>query len=101
MTSYGRICCDADGKLNSASVLLEGPQELSRGATIYLNLNKLSNYAIFPGQVVAVQGQNSSGNILIAQKMFSNALPNIVEPTQPVTFFGKFTFLLFSKIFKY
>ena len=47
----GRICCDAMGKLNSKSILLEGTMELSNGDRIKFDPSKLPNYSFFPGQV--------------------------------------------------
>lgn len=64
----GRICCDADGKLNKASVLLEGGRE-DGGHRVQLKLTDLPSYALFPGQYVAVEGVNSSGNRMVARKL--------------------------------
>ncbi|KAK8745983.1 hypothetical protein OTU49_017209 [Cherax quadricarinatus] len=46
----GRICCDSVGRLNAASVLLEGSQETSFGNTVPVDLSQLSEYSLFPGQ---------------------------------------------------
>lgn len=75
MTTCGRICCDADGKLNAASVLLEGSRELSKGQVAKLNLNQLPGYSIFPGQIVAVQGSSLGGGTGFAvTKMFGASM---------------------------
>ncbi|XP_041352410.1 DNA polymerase alpha subunit B-like [Gigantopelta aegis] len=68
----GRICCDSNGKLNSKSVLLEGSRETSAGKTIPLDLSQLPSYSLFPGQIVAVEGVNSTGNMFVASKIFEN-----------------------------
>ncbi|KAF5274106.1 hypothetical protein FQR65_LT04504 [Abscondita terminalis] len=99
VTTYGRICSDTVGKLHPSSVLLEGSQELSNGNTIQLNLNKVSNYALFPGQVVAVQGFNPNGTNFIVQKLYNDAtitsIPQrntiLTEPLQIVVGAGPFT----------
>lgn len=78
----GRICCDANGKLNSSSVLLEAARgHPSYGVTVPLNLSSVSQYAIFPGQVIAVEGTNPTAERLLATKVFSDApLPLPSEP---------------------
>lgn len=96
ITTYGRICCDSNGKLNAASILLESSQELCKGATIKLNLSKASNYALFPGQVVAVQGFNPNGNVIMVQKMYTDAstkIPTLQE--HPALFKGKLVYYLY------
>ncbi|MCL4151470.1 UNVERIFIED_CONTAM: hypothetical protein GTU68_060424, partial [Idotea baltica] len=65
----GRICCDSLGKLNAASVLLEGDRETCSGATVKLDLSRLGHYALFPGQIVAVKGINSTGECLVAEEI--------------------------------
>ena len=65
----GRICCDSNGKLNSQSVILEGSQELSSGHQINLGLSELRQFGLFPGQVVAVEGVNSTGQKLVVNKL--------------------------------
>ena len=62
VTIAGRICCDSVGRLNSKSVLLEGSMETSGGERIPLDLNDVNNYSLFPGQIVALQGKNSTGS---------------------------------------
>ena len=47
----GRVCCDADGKLNAKSVVLEGSLDTSHGHMVRMDLSKLSQFALFPGQV--------------------------------------------------
>ncbi|XP_069975438.1 DNA polymerase alpha subunit B isoform X3 [Penaeus vannamei] len=47
----GRICCDSVGRLNFASVLLEGSREISSGSAVPLDLTHLSEFSLFPGQV--------------------------------------------------
>ena len=66
---FGRVCCEAaEGKINKTSVLLEGGR-LEGGQRIKIALNELSDYALFPGQFVVVQGINSSGGKMVVEKL--------------------------------
>ena len=47
----GRVCCDANGKLNAQSVILEGSHDSSGGQTVKLDLSEIPQFALFPGQV--------------------------------------------------
>ncbi len=69
-TNIGRICNEAHtGKLNATSILLEGCFTGSHGARIELDISQLSNVSLFPGQIVAVAGYNSSGRRMVAQRL--------------------------------
>ncbi|KAF5275015.1 hypothetical protein FQA39_LY06952 [Lamprigera yunnana] len=99
VTTYGRICPKTNVKLHVTSVLLEGSQDLTRGNTIELNLNKVSNYALFPGQIVAIEGLNPSGTNFIVQKIYTDAAITetigssltITSPLQLMVAAGPFT----------
>lgn len=83
--TYGRICCEGEGRLNSSSVLLEGCADLNKGAAISLNLTKLQSYSVFPGQVVVAQGTNITGSQFVAQNIYTDAtyaLPPAPEKLQ-------------------
>mmetsp|Transcript_23933 Transcript_23933/g.57731 ORF Transcript_23933/g.57731 Transcript_23933/m.57731 type:complete len:747 (-) Transcript_23933:110-2350(-) len=84
----GRICNEAhEGRLNRASIRLEGSREHCAGSRIQLDLQGLSNdaapenqtkqsYSFFPGQIVAVEGINSSGRTMQASRILEGvALP--------------------------
>ena len=63
----GRICCDsAEGRLNEASILIEGSHADSQGMRVRLDTSKLGSVTLFPGQVVAVEGINPSGHCITA-----------------------------------
>ncbi|KAH9509083.1 DNA polymerase alpha subunit B [Bulinus truncatus] len=66
----GRICCDSVGRLNNQSVLLEGSHETSSGKCISLDLSEVSNYSLFPGQILACEGINNTGKKLVVQKIY-------------------------------
>uniref|UniRef100_A0A8C8I4T0 DNA polymerase alpha subunit B n=1 Tax=Oncorhynchus tshawytscha TaxID=74940 RepID=A0A8C8I4T0_ONCTS len=65
----GQVCCDSNGKLNSQSVLLEaGPDQ--GGRQVPVDLSELRDYSLFPGQVVVMEGMNTSGRKFVASKLF-------------------------------
>ncbi|KAL6983838.1 hypothetical protein U1Q18_017212 [Sarracenia purpurea var. burkii] len=66
--AVGMICCD-EGRLKEKPVLLQSSVEHSGGQRVRLDLQKLSQFSIFPGQVVGVEGHNPSGHCLIASKI--------------------------------
>ncbi|XP_068731616.1 DNA polymerase alpha subunit B-like [Montipora capricornis] len=89
----GRICCDSNGKLNVQSVLLEGSQELSGGTRVKLDLSEVRQFALFPGQIVAAEGVNSTGEKLVVNKIctgmqlpfWSSLEPNPVKALSQVS----------------
>ena len=65
----GRICSEAGAnKMNATSIILEGGRE-SSGRRVHLELQSVSSYALFPGQIVLVQGINSTGRKMVAQRI--------------------------------
>lgn len=72
ITVLGQICCDSNGKLNAHSVLLEaGPEQ--GGQQIPVDLSELEEYSLFPGQVVVMEGMNTTGQKLVASKLYEGA----------------------------
>ncbi|KAB2084340.1 hypothetical protein ES319_A05G327800v1 [Gossypium barbadense] len=69
MFAVGMICCDGEGHLNDKSILLQSSVEHSRGQRVRLELNKLSHFSVFPGQIVGIKGHNPSGHCLIASEL--------------------------------
>lgn len=67
--SVGMICCDGEGRLNEKSVMLQSSIEHSGGECVRLDLQRLSHYSVFPGQVVGIGGHNPSGHCLVASKL--------------------------------
>ncbi|KAF9604536.1 hypothetical protein IFM89_007657 [Coptis chinensis] len=53
--------------------------EQSGGQRVRLDLQKLTQYSFFPGQVVGVEGHNPSGHCLVASKVF-DSFPFSVSP---------------------
>ncbi|KAM9849629.1 DNA polymerase alpha subunit B [Aulostomus maculatus] len=69
ITVVGQVCCDSNGKLNAQSVLLEtGPEQ--GGQQVPVDLSELKEYSLFPGQVVVMEGMNTTGRKLMASKLF-------------------------------
>lgn len=65
----GKICCESsEGKMNKTSVLLEGSKQDSSGRRVHLDLQELSTYSLFPGQIVLVEGTNSNGRVMMARR---------------------------------
>lgn len=87
MTTYGRIVSDCDNKINQQSVLLEGTNETNANHTTKLILNRMSKYSLFPGQVVAIRGNNVSATTLIVEKIYSEAVLHL--PEEPPLISGK------------
>lgn len=72
ITVLGQICCDSNGKLNAQSVLLEaGPEQ--GGQQVPVDLSELKEYSLFPGQVVVMDGMNTTGRKLTASKLYEGS----------------------------
>jgi DNA polymerase alpha subunit B len=79
----GRVCKDAeDGKINSTSVILQGSRLESAGKRVLLNLTEIPHYSLFPGQIILVQGINSSGRELYAKRIIEG-IPRPLPMTSP------------------
>jgi hypothetical protein len=78
----GRICCEAaEGRINKSSVVLEGSRRDSAGRRVHLDLQELPAYSLFPGQVVLVEGVNSSGRRMVAKRIIEGiARPPLTSP---------------------
>lgn len=61
IVAVGRIACDQpNGKLNTASVVLESSRRMGAGLRVPLKFEGVG-YDLFPGKIVAVRGTNVSG----------------------------------------
>ncbi|KFY72064.1 hypothetical protein V499_07759 [Pseudogymnoascus sp. VKM F-103] len=62
IVAIGRIASDsADGKLNTASLVLETSRRMGNGLRVPLRLGSVASFQFFPGQIVALRGINASG----------------------------------------
>ena len=60
--------------MNATTVLLEGSQATCGGARVEVDLRHLkSDYSLFPGQIVAIEGLNTTGRSLVAQRLCEGA----------------------------
>lgn len=77
--AVGRICSDAsEGRINSASLVLEGSRRWGAGRRVPLQLHNITSYNFFPGQIVALRGTNASGNNFVISEILS--LPLLTQP---------------------
>ncbi|XP_066574868.1 DNA polymerase alpha subunit B [Amia ocellicauda] len=80
----GQVCCDSNGKLNAQSVVLEGEREQSSGGRVPLQLSELPEYSLFPGQVVVLEGLNTTGRKLVVSRLYEGVpLPFHTAEGQP------------------
>jgi DNA polymerase alpha subunit B len=70
--AVGMICCDGEGHLNDKSILLQSSAERTSGQRVPVDLKRLDQFSIFPGQVVGIEGQNPSGHYLTASKLLDS-----------------------------
>ncbi|NXW91048.1 DPOA2 polymerase, partial [Alopecoenas beccarii] len=70
VTVLGQIACDSAGKLNAQSVVLVGDRSHSGGGQIPLDLSELTEFSLFPGQIVALEGTNSTGRRMMVTKIY-------------------------------
>ncbi|KAF7839819.1 DNA polymerase alpha subunit B [Senna tora] len=77
--TVGMICCDGEGRLNEKSVMLQSSTEHSGGQRVRLELQQLSHFSVFPGQIVGIQGHNPSGHCLVASKLVDSVPSTVVD----------------------
>ncbi|XP_018409803.1 PREDICTED: DNA polymerase alpha subunit B isoform X1 [Nanorana parkeri] len=82
VTVLGQIACDSNGKLNSKSVVLEGDREHSSGMYVPVDLSDLKEYSLFPGQVVVMEGTNSTGRKFVANKLYEGVPLPFYKPEE-------------------
>ncbi|XP_054806485.1 uncharacterized protein LOC129309119 isoform X2 [Prosopis cineraria] len=75
--TVGMICCDGEGHLNEKSLMLQSSAETSGGQRVRLELQQLSHFSVFPGQVVGIEGHNPSGHCLVASKMVDSIVSSV------------------------
>jgi DNA polymerase alpha subunit B len=77
--AVGRICSDSsEGKLNTASLVLEGSRRFGTGRRVPLRVDALQSYNFFPGQIVALRGTNASGDFFTVTEILP--LPLLNQP---------------------
>ncbi|KAL1808209.1 hypothetical protein ACET3Z_025199 [Daucus carota] len=83
--AIGMVCCEEEGRLKEKPLLLQSSVEHSGGQRVRLDLQKLSQFSIFPGQVIGIKGDNPSGHCLIASEIIDHVplLDSNDENSQP------------------
>ncbi|PGG96420.1 DNA polymerase alpha subunit B [Blastomyces parvus] len=73
--AVGRIACDSlEGKLNTASLVLETSRRIGAGLRVPLKVNSLPSVQFFPGQIVALRGINASREYFTVFEVLSTPL---------------------------
>ena len=88
VTVVGRVVCDSEGRLNEASVQLEGSMADSAGMRVRLELRDVPSFSLFPGQAIRVTGSNPSGHCLVAKSIVTHAPPPMCESPASSPAFG-------------
>jgi DNA polymerase alpha subunit B len=57
--------------------MLEGSRRESGGRKVQLDLTEVSTYSLFPGQIVLVEGINSSGRRMVAKRIVEGVPPRV------------------------
>ncbi|KAG5920652.1 hypothetical protein E4U42_006137 [Claviceps africana] len=78
VVAVGRIASDSmEGKLNTASLVLETSRRTGMGLRVPLKMDKIRSWSFFPGQIVAFKGQNATGSEFVVDEVLSvPLLPN-------------------------
>ncbi|KAH6611242.1 hypothetical protein Trco_001262 [Trichoderma cornu-damae] len=75
VVAVGRIASDAlEGKLNAASIVLETSRRMGRGLRVPLKLDGVRSWSLFPGQIVALRGSNTTGNGFVVKEILDMPL---------------------------
>ncbi|EMC97793.1 hypothetical protein BAUCODRAFT_67553 [Baudoinia panamericana UAMH 10762] len=79
VVTVGRIACDdPSGKLNAASIVLEGSRRMAAGLRVPLKFAAGVGYDVFPGKIVALRGTNVSGEYFSVAEVLS--MPRLPPP---------------------
>ena len=57
-------------KITAGNIILEGDMEISFGKRVKLDLSALKSISLFPGQIVAIKGINSSGKEINVERIY-------------------------------
>jgi DNA polymerase alpha subunit B len=79
IVAVGRIASDTpESKLVAASLVLETSRRMGAGRRVPLRLSSNLSFQFFPGQIVALRGQNASGEDFVVSEIFS--MPFLPDP---------------------
>ncbi len=72
IVAVGRIASDInEGRINTASIVLETSRRTGAGLRVPLRVDKLRTFEFFPGKIVAVRGINASGDFFTVTEVLS------------------------------
>lgn len=70
VVAVGRIASDSmEGKLNTASLVLETSRRTGMGLRVPLKIDHMATWSFFPGQIVALRGSNATGNEFVVKEV--------------------------------
>ncbi|KAF9918036.1 DNA-directed DNA polymerase alpha subunit pol12 [Lobosporangium transversale] len=70
VTVVGRICSDAnEGKSNERSLVLETSRSLGGGSRVRLDVNEITDFGFFLGQIVVLSGINANGSVFAVTRV--------------------------------
>ncbi|KAJ1969594.1 DNA-directed DNA polymerase alpha subunit pol12 [Dispira parvispora] len=75
----GRICSESEAKLNKQSVVLEASRSHGGGCRVRLGLDQVPTFSLFPGQIVAMEGVNTNGDMFTVTKFLP---PPVLPPVK-------------------
>lgn len=82
IVAVGRIASDSsDGKLNTASLVLETSRRMGAGLRVPLRLGSVPCFQFFPGQIVALRGVNASGQEFAVSEVLETPMPSVAAST--------------------
>jgi DNA polymerase alpha subunit B len=91
IVAVGRIASDSlEGKLNTASLVLETSRRMGAGLRVPLKVDSLQSFQFFPGQIVALRGVNASGEYFSVKEILSfPLLPPAATPPSSLDLFNR------------
>ncbi|KAI9763290.1 MAG: DNA-directed DNA polymerase alpha subunit pol12 [Geoglossum simile] len=91
VVAVGRIASDSlEGRLNTASLVLETSRRMGAGLRVPLKVDSLQSFQFFPGQIVALRGVNASGEYFSVKEILSlPLLPPAATPPESLDLFNK------------
>ena len=73
--AVGKVMSDSSAKLNDKSIMFETSSRFG-AACVHLNVDGISKFSFFPGQILCVEGVNNTGrDVFHAQKLFDLPIP--------------------------
>jgi DNA polymerase alpha subunit B len=83
----GRVVAEGDAaSLNATSVMIEG----ANGRRVKLDMSNVPEFAMFPGQIIVVNGHNSTGQLIKVLSIYYDAsLPMPKTPASQIALFNE------------